>query len=46
MVEVAGLSPRLAGLVSAHARTWRQKEPVAPDLALRLLEALDGRGIR
>lgn len=50
MVDVAGLSPRLGTLVCAHARTWRQREPVAPDLALRLLEALDRtldrRGIR
>ena len=46
LVDVAGLSPRLADLVVAHARTWRQKEPVAPDLAIRLLEALNGRGIR
>jgi hypothetical protein len=47
LVDVANMSPRLTDLVAAHARTWRQKEPAAPDLALRLLEALHrGRGIR
>jgi hypothetical protein len=42
LVDIAGMSPRLAALVAAHARTWRQREPVAPDLAIRLLEALQG----
>ncbi len=46
LVDVAGMSPRLADLVAAQARTWRQTEPVAPDLAIRLLEALSGSGIR
>jgi hypothetical protein len=47
LVEVANMSPRLADLVAAHARTWRHQEQAAPDLALRLLEALQrGRGIR
>jgi hypothetical protein len=47
LVDVANMSPRLADIVASHARTWRQKEPAAPDLALRLLEALHrGRDIR
>jgi len=46
LVDVANMSPRLADLVAAHARTWRGKEQPAPDLALRLLEALHrGKGI-
>ncbi|MEV0153948.1 hypothetical protein AB0H57_09440 [Micromonospora sp. NPDC050686] len=43
LVEAA-TTKRQGQLLAAHARRWRDPEPLAPDLAARLLDVLDRRG--
>ncbi|MFC0002845.1 hypothetical protein [Micromonospora siamensis] len=40
----AAVTERQLGLLAGHARRWRHPEPLAPDVAARLLDVLDRRG--